>query len=403
MVLELIKIAFKSLKANKLRFILSMLGIIIGVAAVIAIISIGQGATQKVTEKISALGSELITIYPGSSGGKGGKVSTQVTDIFSLKLAEDLKRLSPDVKNVVPVVQGGASLKYKGNNMRTSAVATIPKYSEVLNLSTQEGRFISSNDVDECSKVAVLGQEVVDELFPGEDPLGKKVIVNYQGKRRFIFEVIGVLEKKGQMMFFNFDNQIYIPVTTAMKRLTGTRYVNQYYAQAQEGEVEEATKQIEFILTKRLKDENAFKVFGQQQIIEAVGQATSTMIIMLAGIAAISLLVGGIGIMNIMLVSVVERTREIGIRKALGAKRKDILVQFLIEALVVSFIGGVIGLLFGWTISALVAHFNNWPVILSPSSIVLAFGFSVGIGLVFGLYPARKAARLDPIEALRYE
>ncbi len=402
MVLELIKIAFKSLKANKLRFILSMLGIIIGVAAVIAIISIGQGATQKVTERISALGSELITVFPGFSGGKGTKASTQVTDIFSLELAEDLKRLSPDVKNVVPVLQGGASLKYKGNNVRASTVATTPEYSKVLDLSTQRGRFISNQDLDEYSKVAVFGQSIAEELFPEEDPLGKRVIVEY-GNRRFTFEVIGILEEKGQMMFFNFDKQIYIPVTTVMKRLTGTRYVNQYYAQAWEGEAEEATKQIEFILTKRLKDENAFKVMGQQQIIEAVGQVTSTMIIMLAGIAAISLLVGGIGIMNIMLVSVVERTREIGIRKALGAKRKDILVQFLIEALVVSFIGGVIGLLSGCIVSAVVAHFNNWSFILLPSSIIIAFGFSLGIGLVFGIYPARKAARLDPIEALRYE
>lgn len=402
MVLELIKIAFKSLKANKLRFTLSMLGIIIGVAAVIAVISIGQGATQKVTEKISALGSELITVFPGFSGGKGARASTQVTNVFSLKLADNLERSCPDVKNVVPVLQGGVTLKYKENNVQARIVATTSGCSKVLNLSMQRGRFISPQDLDEYSKVAVLGQSIANDLFPKEDPLGKKVIVEY-GKRRFIFEVIGILKKKGQIMFFNFDEQIFIPVTTAMKRMTGERYVGQYYAQAQKGQAEEAVKQIKFTLTKRLKDENAFRVFSQQQIINTVGQATSTMIIMLAGIAGISLLVGGIGIMNIMLVSVVERTREIGIRKALGAKRKDILVQFLIEALVVSFIGGAIGLLFGWIISALVAHLNNWPVILSPSSIVLAFGFSVGIGLIFGLYPARKAARLDPVEALRYE
>jgi len=402
MVLELIKVAFKSLKANKLRFILSMLGIIIGVAAVIAIISIGQGASQKITEQISALGSELITIFPGFKGGTGGKISTEVTNVFSLELAEDLKRLSPDVKNVTAVIQGGCYLKYEENNTRTNIVAITPEFSEILNVSTQEGRFITNQDLDEYRKVVVLGQEVVSELFSEEDPLGKRIIV-YYGNRRSMFEVIGVLEKKGQMMFFNFDNQIYIPITTAMKRLTGAHYVSQYYAKAREGEAGEAIKQIEFILTKRLKDENAFKVIGQQQIIEAVGKATSTMIIMLAGIAGISLLVGGIGIMNIMLVSVVERTREIGIRKALGAKRGDILVQFLVEALVISFVGGVIGLLGGWIISALVAHLNNWPVVLSPSSIILAVGFSMGVGLVFGLYPARKAARLDPVEALRYE
>jgi len=402
MVLELIKVAFRSLKANKLRFILSMLGIIIGVAAVIAIISIGQGASQKITEQISALGSELITIFPGFKGGTRGKISTQVTNIFSLELAEDLKRLSPDVKNVTAVIQGGAYLKYKENNMMANVVAITPEFSEILNVSTQEGRFITNQDLDEYRKVVVLGQEVVNELFSGEDPLGKRIVVQY-GNRKFMFEVIGVLEKKGQMMFFNFDNQIYIPVTTVMKRLTGAHYVSQYYAKAQEGKAEEAIKQIEFILTKRLKDENLFKVFAQQQIIKAVGQATSTMVIMLAGIAGISLLVGGIGIMNIMLVSVVERTREIGIRKALGAKRRDILIQFLVEALIISFVGGVIGLLAGWIISAVVAHLNNWPVVLSPSSIILAVGFSMGVGLVFGLYPARKAARLDPVEALRYE
>jgi len=403
MIVELIKIAFNNLGSNKLRSFLSMLGIIIGVSAVIAIISIGQGATYRIRSRVSSLGSGLIIVSPGFKGGKAGKVSTEVRDVFSLELAADLAKGSPDVEEVVPSINSGALLKYKDNNYQARMVATTPGYIRVLNCSVERGRFLLERDVEGFRKVAVIGQGVASELFPGEDPLGKKIIA-YFGKRRLIFEVVGVLAHKGQMMFFNFDEQIYVPITTVMKRAAGKRYVDLYLIQAKDADkAESAAMEVEFLLTRKLKDPDLFRIRSQEEVIETVKQITSTMILMLAGIAGISLVVGGIGIMNIMLVSVTERTREIGIRKALGAKRSDILLQFLIEASVISFIGGVVGLFLGWIVSAVVSHFTGWPIIISPLSIILAFGFSVGIGLIFGIYPARKAALLNPVEALRYE
>lgn len=397
---ELAKVALGSLVINKLRSFLSMLGIIIGVTAVIAIISIGQGATQMVQETISSLGSELVTISPGFRGGWGGMAARTASGIFTLELGEELKEKSPDVELLVPSIQSGGLLKYGENSYQVSIVATASGYEDIFNHTVAEGRFLTAEDVDDYGKVVVLGSNVVRELFSNENPLGKKIIVQ-MGQRRFIFEVVGVLESKGQVMFFNFDNQVYIPVTTMMKRMTGSKYVNSYSAQAIDSE--EAIKQVEFLLSKRLEDPDLYNVTSQEEILETIQQVSSTMILMLAGIAGISLLVGGIGIMNIMLVSVTERTREIGIRKALGAKKKDILVQFLIEALVMSMVGGAVGLLLGWAVSVLVSRYGGWAPTLSMFSVVIGIGFSSAVGLVFGIYPAMKAAKLNPVEALRYE
>lgn len=397
---ELAKVALGSLVINKLRSFLSMLGIIIGVTAVIAIISIGQGATQMVQETISSLGSELVTISPGFRGGWGGMAARTASGIFTLELGEELKEKSPDVELLVPSIQSGGLLKYGENSYQVSIVATASGYEDIFNHTIAEGRFLTAEDVDDYGKVVVLGSNVVRELFSNENPLGKKIIVQ-MGQRRFIFEVVGVLESKGQVMFFNFDNQVYIPVTTMMKRMTGSKYVNSYSAQAIDSE--EAIKQVEFLLSKRLEDPDLYNVTSQEEILETIQQVSSTMILMLAGIAGISLLVGGIGIMNIMLVSVTERTREIGIRKALGAKKKDILVQFLIEALVMSMVGGAVGLLLGWAVSVLVSRYGGWAPTLSMFSVVIGIGFSSAVGLVFGIYPAMKAAKLNPVEALRYE
>ena len=397
---ELAKVALQNLMINKLRSFLSMLGIIIGVTAVIAIISIGQGATQMVQETISSLGSELVTISPGFRGGWGGRAAQTASSIFTLELGEELKEKSPDVAQLVPSIQSGGLLKYGENNYQASIVATASGYENIYNHTIAEGRFLVAEDVDTYRKVVVLGSTVASELFNNQNPLGKKIIVQ-MGQGRFIFEVVGVLESKGQVMFFNFDDQVYIPVTTMMKRMTGSKYVSLYAAQATDSK--EAIKQVEYLLTKKLEDPDLFNVRSQEEILETIQQVSSTMVLMLAGIAAISLLVGGIGIMNIMLVSVTERTREIGIRKALGAKRKDILIQFLIEALVMSMVGGAVGLVLGWSVSVLVSRYGGWAPTLSIFSVVVGIGFSSAVGLVFGIYPAMKAAKLNPVEALRYE
>jgi len=397
---ELAKVALQNLLINKLRSFLSMLGIIIGVTAVIAIISIGQGATQMVEETISSLGSGIITISPGFKGGWGGKAAQSASDIFTLELGEELKEKSPDVEELVPSIQSGGLLKYGENSYQASIVATASGYENIFNHTVAEGRFLIAEDVDNYRKVVVLGSTVASELFGNQNPLGNKIIIQ-MGQRKFIFEVVGVLESKGQVMFFNFDNQVYIPVTTAMKRMTGSKYVNSYTAQATDSK--EAIKQVEYLLTKKLEDPDLFNVMSQEEILETIQQVSSTLVLMLAGIAAISLLVGGIGIMNIMLVSVTERTREIGTRKALGAKKKDILIQFLIEALVMSMVGGAVGLVLGWSVSVLVSRYGGWTPTLSMFSVVVGIGFSSAVGLVFGIYPAMKAAKLNPVEALRYE
>jgi len=397
---ELAKVALQNLVINKLRSFLSMLGIIIGVTAVIAIISIGQGATQMVQETISSLGSGLVTISPGFRGGWGGMAARTASGIFTLELGEELKKKSPDVQELVPSIQSGGLLKYGENSYQVSIVATASGYENIFNHTIAEGRFLIAEDVDNYRKVVVLGSTVAEELFSNQNPLGKKIIVQ-MGQRRFIFEVVGVMESKGQVMFFNFDNQVYIPVTTMMKRMTGSKYVNSYSAQAIDSE--EAIKQVEFLLAKKLEDPDLYNVRSQEEILETIQRVSSTMILMLAGIAGISLLVGGIGIMNIMLVSVTERTREIGTRKALGAKKKDILIQFLIEALVMSLVGGAVGLVLGWGVSVLVSRYGGWTPTLSMFSVVIGIGFSSAVGLVFGIYPAMKAAKLNPVEALRYE
>jgi len=397
---ELAKVALQNLMINKLRSFLSMLGIIIGVTAVIAIISIGQGATEMVQETISSLGSELVTISPGFRGGWGGRAARTASAIFTLELGEELKEKSPDLKELVPTIQSGGLLKYGENSYQASIVATASGYTNIYNHTVAEGRFLVAEDVDSYRKVVVLGSSVVRELFDSQNPLGKKIIIQ-MGQGKFIFEVIGVLESKGQVMMYNFDNQVYIPVTTMMKRMTGSKYVNSYAAQATDSK--EAIKQVEYLLTTKLEDPDLFDVRSQEEILETIQQVSSTMILMLAGIAAISLLVGGIGIMNIMLVSVTERTREIGIRKALGAKKKDILIQFLIEALVMSIVGGAVGLVLGWAVSVFVSRYGGWQPTLSMFSVIVGIGFSSAVGLIFGIYPAMKAAKLNPVEALRYE
>lgn len=405
MIFEIIKLAMNSLRANKLRTLLSMLGIIIGVGAVIAIVSIGSGAREQITAQISDLGSNVINILPGTSRGWGGRVSTSSTDIFTLELADYIEKVSPSVKRVVPISQG-SGLLIKGNfNIQTTIIGTDAGYQEVNNYNLALGQFINEGDLDTSRNIIILGSGLAEELFGNNNPLGEKIKLFYQ-RRDYLFTVIGVMEEKGAGLTGNLNDQAYIPITTFMKKLSNSRFVSYYMAQAKSSdEASAAVGEIEYFLIKYLEDEEQekFNLFSQDQILDTISSVTAALSLMLGGIAAISLLVGGIGIMNIMLVSVTERTREIGIRKALGAKNKNIMSQFLIEALSLSGMGGLIGIAFGWLGAYAIAQVGKWPLVVSPISVLLVFGFALIIGLFFGLYPAMKAAKMDPVDALRYE
>jgi len=405
MFFETLKIAVNSLKSNKLRTLLSMLGIIIGVGAVIAIVSIGSGAREQITSNISNLGSNLINIFPGTSRGWGGRISASSENVFTLKLADDIKKLCPSVKKVVPVAQGSGLLIAGDVNVQANIVGTNADYQEVNNYKVSQGQFINSDDLESNLNVIVLGSQLAKDLFNSENPLGKKIKLNYKNQN-YLFVVIGIMEEKGGGLTGDLDDQSYIPITTYMKKLSNSRYVSSYLAQANSSqEASSALGEIEYFLIKNLDDQDKekFRLLSMDQILDTVNSVTASLSLMLGGIAAISLLVGGIGIMNIMLVSVTERTREIGIRKALGAKRKNIMSQFLIEALSLSGLGGIIGIILGWLGAYFIAQLGKWSLVISLSSVLLAFGFAVAIGLFFGLYPAMKAAKMDPVEALSYE
>ena len=405
MIFEIIKLAIESLRANKLRTFLSMLGIIIGVGAVIAIVSIGSGAREQITTRISNLGSNVINIYPGTSRGWGGRISTSSADVFTLELADYIEKVSPSVKRVVPISQGSGLLIKENFNIQTTIIGTNADYQEINDYNLAMGQFISEGDLDVSRNIIILGSELTEELFGNNNPLGEKIKLSYQ-KRDYLFTVIGVMEEKGRGFTGDLNSQAYIPITTFMKKLSNSRFASYYTAQANSSEeAPAAVGEIEYFLAKYLEDEEQekFNLFSQDEILDTISSVTDSLSLMLGGIAAISLLVGGIGIMNIMLVSVTERTREIGIRKALGAKNKNIMNQFLIEALSLSGMGGLIGICVGWLGAYIIAQFGKWPLVITPISVLLAFGFAVIIGLFFGLYPAMKAAKMDPVDALRYE
>ncbi|MFW6279024.1 MAG: ABC transporter permease [Bacillota bacterium] len=397
MIRETIRMAFASLASNKLRTILSMLGIIIGVAAVIAIVSIGSTAQNQVTGQISDLGSNVLQVFPGFGGDNTSR------EDFTRELIPYIDDFSPDVKNVVPDVSRNGELIYAGDSLQASVVGTSPGFSEVHLYRPRQGRFLRAQDLETNQKSVVLGSEIATELFGTAEPVGKQLKIRVRG-RSINFSVVGVMVSKGQGMTGNLDDQVYIPVTTFLKSITTDDYLDGYYAQAVSSERASAARgQLEHFFTTYLGSEDEFRIFSQDQILETIDDVTSTLSLMLGGIAGISLLVGGIGIMNIMLVSVTERTREIGIRKALGAKRKNILSQFLFESLVLSGFGGIIGIGLGWLGTYMVASLGGWPLVMSTQAIVLAFNFSLAVGLFFGIYPAVKASRLDPVDALSYE
>ncbi len=396
--------ALDSLMANKLRSVLTMLGVIIGVAAVIALLSLGNGVNESITGEISSIGTNLISVLPDRDNS-GGYPPLSTADVEALS---DRLR-APAVSQASASVQGGQEVIYSGVSVNTTVLGVTANYFEVNNMTEfQSGDGLNQSDLDTSARVAVLGAGAASDLFPEEYPVGKSVKINGVS-----YEVIGVLEESGSAMG-NTDDNVYLPLTTAQKRLypnrtrSGERAVSSITVQAvSEEQTDVAQEQITEILRDQhdiiYADDDDFQILSQADLLDIFDTITATMTAFLGSIAGISLVVGGIGIMNIMLVSVTERTREIGIRKAIGALKRDILVQFLIESVVLSLLGGVLGISLGGLISTVAGNLLDVPTVVDAGTVLLSSGFAAAIGLVFGIYPAWRAAGLQPIEALRYE
>ncbi|AET70663.1 ABC-type antimicrobial peptide transport system, permease component [Desulfosporosinus orientis DSM 765] len=401
---ESIRVSLRALRANKLRSALTMLGIIIGVAAVIAMVGIGNGATASITSQIQGMGSNLITISPGQAnsggvrGGAGSLDSLTMTDVDKIAEGNSLKAVAPIASTNAQVVLGSG-------NTSASITGTTEGYEIIKNVTMARGRFITEQDVNSSARVAVLGPNVVESLLgdANADIVGKKIKIN-----NVPFQVIGVTTSTGSTGFQSSDDMITAPISTVQGRLIGRKTLRSIMVSAKsEDLMQTAQDEITATLRKTHKiqdgQDDDFRVQNQADMLETMQSVTQTLTMLLGGIAGISLLVGGIGIMNIMLVSVTERTREIGIRKAIGAKSMDILLQFLIEAVVLSILGGGIGIALGYAGSSLAGKALSMQTSISMTSVVMAFGFSAGIGIIFGVFPARKAATMDPIDALRFE
>ena len=395
--------AWASLIANKLRSLLTMLGIIIGVAAVIALVSIGNGVKQDIEDSISSLGSNLLVVLPGAPRTPGARPSQGSMKSLKISDYEAIAKLE-GVKAASPMTNGSYVVIYQNKNWTTSVAGVNANFQDVNNWTMTSGRFFSDKNVQNRERVAVVGQTVVKNLFADEDPVGKEIRV-----KNIPFRVIGVLKSKGNGTMGNDqDDTVLIPYTTSMERVEGIDYLRRVYVVAKDdGGIDRLQADIENLLRVRhnIKDTNLddFNIQNMKSIMETVAQTTGTFTLFLGAVAAISLVVGGIGIMNIMLVSVTERTREIGVRKALGATYSVIVTQFLIEAVVISLIGGFIGIAFGIGASKVIGMVSGMSTIVSVPTIIMSFAFSMAIGLIFGIYPARKAAKLNPIDALHYE
>ncbi|MCK4417073.1 MAG: ABC transporter permease, partial [Candidatus Latescibacteria bacterium] len=406
---------YKGFLSNKMRSFLTILGIVIGVAAVISMLGVGEGAKSQITSQIEKLGSNVLMVFPRRAESKeealewrGRSKGLIHEDAIAIK-----EKISA-VNEVAPQIRTQERVRYLDEYWDTRLLGTSPSYQTIRNLEMNEGRFFDQEELDSWAKVCVIGKTVKEELFGNEYPVGKDIKVRDER-----FTVIGILKEKGRVGWEDFDDQILIPFTTAQKRFTGDDKLQTIFVQAKSSEATNtATRQVETLLTARHNKVVDFRVRSQEEFRQAIEQTANTFKLMLAGIAAISLIVGGIGIMNIMLVSVTERTREIGIRKAVGAKRRDVLVQFLIESVVLAFVGGFVGILLGFvsanTIGTLMIGAGQFgprrlfaateaQSVVTLGSILLAFFFAVGVGIFFGMYPANKASKLDPVEALRYE
>ena len=402
--LVILKVAFRALRRNKLRTALTMLGIIIGVGAVIAMVGIGNGAKAQVEARIAALGQNVIMVFSGSITRGGVHTGFGGAGTLTVEDALAMQREVPGVAAVSPEVRSGGQIMAGNNNWSTSIMGEGVDYLAIRQWDLADGAMFTEADVRAAAKVCVLGKTTADKLFPEDDPVGKIIRI-----KNVPVKVLGVLRSKGVSMFgSDQDDTVLVPYTTAMKRFAGVTTLRSINVQAATaGQMAEVQSGITDLLRQRHRTQpgadDDFMLRNQQELSEAMTATTDVMTALLAAIASVSLLVGGIGIMNIMLVSVTERTREIGIRMAVGARGRDILLQFLIEAVALSSTGGVLGVLLGVGGAKLITMIKEWPTLVSLQSIIVAFAFSAAVGVFFGFYPARKASQLDPIDALRYE
>jgi putative ABC transport system permease protein len=405
---ELIGLAWQGISANRMRSGLTVLGIIIGIAAVIALLAIGEGAKAETDKQIQALGSNLVFVRSGAASTGHISMGLGSAPTLTWEDARAIREVCPSISNVCPQMITNAQVQWGGQNILTQITAVTPDYPEVRNFYPERGRFINESDMDHNARVCVIGKTAAGNLFGDEDPIGKQVMVKGE-----LFNIVGEMQPKGQSAFSDMDDQIFVPLTTGYNRLFGLNTVTGHSVQfiLAQAKTEEDMLPAEFQITNLLRLRHKIKppmtddfvLRTQKDLLQTAQSVTGVFTILLGSTAGISLLVGGIGIMNIMLVSVTERTREIGIRKALGARYHDIMWQFIIEATVLSLTGGIVGIVSGIAGSYAIGHFAGWTTVVTPISVVLAFTVSVIVGLFFGIYPARKAAKLDPIIALRTE
>ena len=404
---QTVSMAFKAISGNKVRAFLTMLGVIIGVMSVIVLIAIGQGTTASVTESISSMGTNLLTVsiqtrrvgmgMPGGFGGFGGGSSSKGTVILKL---DDILALEDDdsIQYVSPTTSGSLTVKAGSTNTSATVMGVLPAYAKIVNQGVQSGRYIIDADVDNRSAVCVIGPDLAEDLFGNTNVVGNTLHID--GRK---FKIVGVLENKGTSMGGSSDDSLILPFTLAQRMLDSTTISSIYISAVHSASVNAAQEVVENFLYKKYQNDSTYSVMNQTQMLETANETASTLSLMLGGIAGISLLVGGIGIMNIMLVSVTERTREIGIRKAIGAKRRNILLQFLIESIVISGMGGLLGLGFGYLLMRVLEDALGMTLTMSAGVAELAIGFSMAVGVIFGLYPANKASKLKPIDALHYD
>jgi len=412
---DILEETFSALLANKVRTGLTILGIIIGISSVIVMVSVGQGASSSITSRIESTGSNLLMVTPGAtkSFGYGARSAGGTAKTLTMEDSTEIQSQISSIASLTNEVSERYQVVYKGNNTNTSIMGTDANYATVRNVTVLQGSFIDNAYVESSSKVAVLGPSVVEDLFSENDEtideidlnnvIGKSIKIN-----KIEFKIVGVTKSKGSSGFSNQDDMIYIPYSTAQKYLSGDKYLTEIDVQVSDADLMTDTQtEITNLLLSlhNISDATSadFSINNQSDLLETITSTTQTLTILLGAIAGISLLVGGIGIMNMMLTTVTERTKEIGLRKAIGAKGDDISFQFLTEAVVLTFSGGIVGVLLGWIISFAIDYFNITSTTVSIGSIFLAVGVSAGIGIIFGYYPAKRAAKMNPIEALRYE